>query len=803
MGAVRYLGGMRIFYLIATFLLSFFSPAAPPELSAALPANWVTHPEVSVEDHAVVLFRKQFTVTELADSFVVGVTADNHFRLYVNGRLVGFGPQLGDIEHWRYDRIDLRPYLRVGVNTLAVQVTNWGYHRGFGIQSVHTALLVQGYGAATDLTTTGYGDDGYVCAINPAVRGHEVRWRTADNDIIGGLYANNPTDSLYADRYPWGWEQQAFEADDWQPVQFLEKGSEVSDGTGFRWMLQPRTVPHQVMRPQSFRSTRIVEGVSPPADWHEGKVGLTLPARGRYRLLLDMGEVTLGLPELRWTGGAGAQVKYTWAENLFNQDASKAHRDSVAGKLVKSYFDVILPDGGQERTYVPTWYRTFRYLEILVTTGGEPLQLYAPILKRVTSSVPIVAEWRSNDPQLDSVVATGRRTVELCTQDYFLSDAYYETMQYVGDTKVHALVWQALSGDDRHTRNALLDFHHSRNAEGMLKSCFPLRHNFYHSSYSLIYIDMVYDYFVRTNDTAFVAPLLPGIRLTLDYLRPYYNPTTGLLDGLIYKPFVDWYPNGNKGLAENGDRDASVPYTLQYAHALRSAALLAESLGIDGDDWGARYQQVVGTVREKYYVPERTLVAERPSLDFFDQHSTILGVLLGVVPPEDRQAAITAVVRDSSLVPATYYFRYYLLEALHDLRRPDLFREAVQPWYAMVDEGATTQVERFETPSKPTRSEAHPWGAAPALYVYRLLAGIDDTYAAEPVLMRPAFGHLDHMEGYHPYLRGRGGLRFDLDRTAAGGLKGTVSTEGREVTLRWKEQEITIPAGTSRELSLR
>ena len=747
----------------------------------------------------MLLFRRQFELAALPDSFSVAVSADNHFRLYVNGSWVAFGPQLGDVDHWRYDPVDLRPYLQAGTNTLAVQVTNWGYHRMFGIQSVHTALLVQGYGAAAVLTTTGY-DDGYKCLINRSITAHEVKWRTGDNDIVGGLYANNPTDSLHATRYPWGWELPNYDAAGWTPAEFVERGNEVTDGAGFRWMLKERTVPPQRLRPQTFRRVPIQEGIGVPADWSGGERALLLPAGGTFRLLLDMEEVTMGFPTLRWSGGAGARVRYTWAENLFNADRTKPHRDSTAGKLVKGYFDVVLPDGGTDRSYVPTWYRTFRYLEILVETAKEPLQLYAPVLQRVTSSIPLAATWRSDDAGLDRIVAADRRTVEICTQDYFLSDAYYETMQYVGDTKVHALVWQALSGDDRHTRNALLDFHHSRNAEGMLKSCYPLRHNFYHSSYSLIYVDMVWDYFLRTHDTAFVRPLLPGIRLTMDYFAQRYDAQRGLLGEVVYSPFVDWYPNGSHGLGQGAAAEASVPHTLQYVHALRSAHRLAEALGETGDDWDGRYRQAVRTIRDKYYLPERKLVAERPSLDFFDQHSSILGVLTGVVPQEHIDDVLNTVVRDTSLVPATYYFRYYLLEALRIHDRADLAREALQPWYDMVAEGATTQVERFETPAKPTRSEAHPWGAAPALFVYTLLAGIDDENPEGPVTMVPAFGHLSYMEGYYPFLRGRGGVRFALERLGPTGVMGRVTATGREVRVRWGEREVVVPAGESRDV---
>jgi hypothetical protein len=61
----------------------------------------------------------------------------------------------------------------------------------------------------------------------------------------------------------------------------------------------------------------------------------------------------------------------------------------------------------------------------------------------------------------------GWRTTSLCAQDMLMSDAYYEQMQYTGDSRVHNLSLLTLSGDDRLTRNALIQFDQSRIPEGL------------------------------------------------------------------------------------------------------------------------------------------------------------------------------------------------------------------------------------------------------------------------------------------------------------------------------------------------
>ena len=58
--------------------------------------------------------------------FLIHVTADNRYKLYVNGELVSLGPARGDLHHWRYESVDIAPHLKTGKNVLAAVVWNFG-----------------------------------------------------------------------------------------------------------------------------------------------------------------------------------------------------------------------------------------------------------------------------------------------------------------------------------------------------------------------------------------------------------------------------------------------------------------------------------------------------------------------------------------------------------------------------------------------------------------------------------------------------------------------------------------------------
>ena len=117
------------------------------------PARWITDSAAAPEAFGVFHFRRVLDLTARPDRFVVHLSADNRYRFFVNGQLVSSGPQRSDLMHWRYETVDLAPYLRAGPNVLAATVWNWGAYRPVGQQSRRTAFLLQGAGAATAVST--------------------------------------------------------------------------------------------------------------------------------------------------------------------------------------------------------------------------------------------------------------------------------------------------------------------------------------------------------------------------------------------------------------------------------------------------------------------------------------------------------------------------------------------------------------------------------------------------------------------------------------------------------------------------
>ena len=87
------------------------APGINPDLLARRwDARRVVAPGTDPFGFGVYHFRKVVDLAERPQRFVVHVTADNRYQLWVNGERVVWGPARGDLNHWRFETIDLAPY---------------------------------------------------------------------------------------------------------------------------------------------------------------------------------------------------------------------------------------------------------------------------------------------------------------------------------------------------------------------------------------------------------------------------------------------------------------------------------------------------------------------------------------------------------------------------------------------------------------------------------------------------------------------------------------------------------------------
>ncbi|MDO6808523.1 hypothetical protein Q4603_07875 [Zobellia galactanivorans] len=778
-------------FLLGQSELNYPELLYPPQ---AIKANWVSHPDIQGGEDRIVLFRNEWMVDDPSEAFIINISADNHYFLYVNGNLVTHGPQLSDIRHWKYETIDLKTYLKTGKNLIAIKVVNYGKRRFYGMQSIFTSLMVNGATENAKVLNTSGTDDGWKCSIDDSYRALEVNWRGGGpKSIVGGFYANNPTDFVDKNHYPTDWEQADFDDSDWVDTQFFEGAS--SMGGSMAYLLEPRNLPLLTWEKEGIGHTVRTSDIDISEFPVSGKT--VVPEHKKIRFLIDQKYVTNGFPELIFSKGKNAHIKIKYAENLFGPKNTKGDRNIIKGKELLGYYDHVVSNGKERQKFTPNWMRTFRFVEFEIETKGQELVLDSFSNYRSRTHIPSIARFSSNNETYNAIFDICKRTVDICTQDYFLSDAYYETMQYVGDTKIHALLWQAMSGNLAHTKNAIEQFHQSRDADGNILGAYPLRSTFIYPTYSLVWVDMVYDYYQLTNDTDFINTYKDGIIHTLAGFEKNMNELN-LVNETQYRYFVDWYtgPNNGGGTATKNNGKNSAVVSLHYVHALQNAARLFKAIGDKhtADTYLDRATAIKSSVYKLCFDPNKNIFAERPDKTVYDQHTNIMAVLTDAIAESEQKALLSNILNDPKLLQATYYYRYYLFEAIKKVGAPELFDLAQRPWQAMIDNHMTTTLERFESDKKPTRSEVHPWSASPAYFYFNYLAGIKSVKNDfQEIEIAPVFGILEDMEGLLP--TSKGNILFHLKK-----IRSKLSAEitvPKEMSgeLVWNEKHIPLKHG--------
>jgi hypothetical protein len=787
--------------------LSAQSPLQPDPPSREWHAGWITHPTAPLREPIVLHFRRSLTLTAVPSSYPVRVSADNRFILYVNGHRVGDGPARGDLTHWRYERFDLAPILQQGDNLITATVWNWGVYAAIAQISDRTAFLLESEATGESSISTGVGKpDGWQVEVEP---GHTPLSR--DTVTYKTYYAAGPGEQIDAAHYDWNWQSPTNSTGNWvsaaSPMRdsifpsVSHAHSADTQGDNF-WDLVPDELPHMEYSPtdpgkvvRAYQSTSVEVPGQLALSPGTGRIAVDgfpttatlIPAGTHLHILLDRKTLTTAYPQLTVSGGKGARIVLTYAEALYDDKMQKGDRDSTTfgDELFRQALgltDSFLPDGGDHRVFEPLWWRTWRYLDLDVTTGDQPLTLESLTAQFTAYPFKELATFKSSDPDLAKIWDISWRTARDDAHETYMDTPYYEQLQYVGDTRIQALISYTVAGDDRLARQAIQAFDASRIPDGITRSRYPSSLPQSIPTFSLLYVGMLHDYWLYRPDPEFVRALVPGTRTILEWFSHYEAPD-GLLRKLPWWSFIDWVNQGETPTYDaNGE---SCITTLEYLGALNDAAGLESALG--DPLLATRYQSRASHVRAGIYAKcwssTRGLLADNPDQKVFSQQANILAVLYDVIPKASQGAvlkqmlAIEPGTTPNGVLSASYYFRFYLARALDHAGMADEYLASLDPWRKLLPLHFSTWPE---TPA-PTRSDSHAWSAHPIYDLLTLVAGIE---SASPgfatVRVAPHLGDLPSLTASFPHPQGaievkyeRKGAGFIATITLPGKLTGT------------------------------
>lgn len=758
---------------------------SPVEDSRGRLVSWISGSRCEGGSY-VMAYRLAFVLPEAA-SVRIHVSADQRYRLFVDGDLEGEGPERGDLHSWYYQSYELA--LEAGAHCLVALV--WTLESGVGIVPSAQMTLRHGFVLCAEeryaeMLSTGIAE--WECKRLEGVR-------FVPSGLTGaGLYGGGVVEIDGRD-YPWGVEQGRGE--DWAPAVVTDivrtRLSTREWGLIQGPLLTPGFLPPPYGERHRFRNVRHVAEWAPGErclpvvsadalrederairEAFEGGTPVRIGPDRRLWILIDLQDYYCGYPEIETEGGAGSTLRVLWAEGLYESpDAAigdvpprKGNRDEIEGKYFFGRGDTFcIGERPRRSAFTSFWWSCGRYVALFVETASEALTLRSAGLRESRFPLEKKAEIHLSNEAFEQAQGIMWRSLQMCSHETYMDCPYYEQLNYTGDTRVQALTTYAMTGDDRLAKKCIELFSNSMLPNGLTQSRYPASDPQIIPQFSLYWVCMLYDYALWRGDAAFVKRFLPKIRCVLDTFLAHVAE-----DGLLRCPdgwdWVDWCAEWETQWGRThprGPEGASAVNHLQLVYTLGLATKLERWVGKGAfaEHYACERDNLWQSALETFWDEARGLFAATSAHNVFDEHTQCFAVLSGLLDREREASLRQSLVDGADLSRATYYFQFYLFSAYAALNLPSQIVRRLEGWRQMVDLGLKTTLESPD----PSRSDCHAWSSHPLYHAIVSLCGIQPTgFGFEEVRIVPALDALASASVRVPHLAGFVSLRWNWQK---------------------------------------
>ena len=612
------------------------------------------------------------------EKLTLRITADDYYKLSINGKLVGVGPAQAYATRYMVNTYDLTDLIRDGENILAAHI----FYMGTLTRAWQSGDERQGlWFELTDESGNLRARTGASCRVF-----FPTAWK--EKGTLG--YQTQFIEDVYGAEIPDGWKNIGFDDSAWACA------SENPDDDHV-----------------------LIDQITPPVEIYDQNPML-IEKRGDV-WFVDMGVEVVGTVKASACAKDGGVIEFRMGEELSEDGTVKCPMRCNCDYRMWWHLS------GRETDETDFFdYMAFRYIEIV-----DPENKVDPMSICVTARhYPMkknIGTFASASPLADGIFEICRRGVMLGAQEAFLDCPSREKGQYLGDGTITAHTHLLLTGDKNMYKKMLLDFAASAVICPGLMAVAPGNEMQEIADYSCQYPEQIMTYYELTGDIDTVRELMPVVDGLEDYFDRCRNEY-GLIENLTEKwNLVDWPMN----LRDGYDFELSQPigpgmhnvinifYYGLKKDADRMRALLGLPLRNEAEAVKAKYIELFRT--------ESGLFRDAAGSDHCALHSTVLPLYYGVTAMEDIPAAI-GLIREKGLCCGVY-MAYFVLKALarngeYELMQKLVFSEDIHSWGNMLREGATSCWEAWGRDQKWNTSLCHPWASAPIIMLIEDMAGI-------------------------------------------------------------------------------
>ncbi len=626
--------------------------------TSALP---VAQPELS---NRHILFRSHFALKDDAKAVVIRISADDCYKLYINGQFVGQGPTAGYAFHYFYNEIDITPYVHAGKNTIAVHT----YYQG-----LINRVWVSGdrrHGLIYDI----FADADLIACSDETVRCHEHTGFSSDG-IVG--YDTQFLECYDASAPEVGFEMPQFDDSAWPHACFHCHAED------YRLFRQPsRMVVHESIRPVAI-------------TW-DGNC-----------CRIDFGACYVGYLRFRASGAHGSKITMHFAQELEEDGALRWHLRANC-----TYEEHFILSGNADGDILNQFdFKSFRYAELQLPAGCSIDEASIELDAR-HYPFELRAECNCNDAQSLAVWQLCVDTLKYGVQEVIQDCMEREKGYYLGDGCYTLLTYCLLIKDCSLMEKFFDDFLRTAFINRGLMTCASCSLMQEIAEYPLIMFTLLVEYCELGGNRQFVADRYDAFADILDFYRDCYAEEDGLLNRLDKWSVVEWPENMRDGYDVEmiqGKRCDIKHNALNayYIGAIKCLNKVARWLG------RPRYADVAPLQRafiNAFYVPEKHLFRDSVESQHISMPGNIFAAFYELAPNQECIDAILAMIREKRLSQSLLFVTFPLLAFLKKQGEDELLHSLLtdeHAWLNILAEGGTRTFEGWSRETKWNTSLFH------------------------------------------------------------------------------------------------
>ncbi len=587
----------------------------------------------------------------------IKITADDYYKLYINGKFVGQGPAQGYHFNYYFNEYDISEFLLKGENEIFVHCYYQGLiNRYYVSGDGRLGMIAEAYSDESIIATT---DDSWLCGVSDA---YFITHTNGYNTDFAENFDNRKCEI--------SWEN-AVERE----IDYIFDGKPVT--------------PVCVYKKEAVKT-----------ETHDD-----------LSVLLDFGtEITASL-EIEAEAADGDTIVAHFGEELCDDGSVRFMMRSNC-----KYEDIIILRNGENKIKQYE-YKAFRYAS-LTPSGNAKIKSVRAIVRHYPFDDDY-CNIETDNKVLEAVFNMCKNTVKYGAQEVFVDCPGREKGQYAGDLTITGASHIVLTGDTSLFTKAIDNQVQSGAICPGLMAVTPGSLMQEIADYSLQFPILALRHYKYTGDREYLLRNYKVSEGIVSHFKRFARED-GLLEDVTDKwNLVDWpqnlrddydFPLTNPIEVGSGAHNVINAF---YIGCIKNVEQMASILGIDRENESCRLNE---SYNAEFYRADLGIYVDRKGSNHGAVHSNILPLFYGLTNSENEQSVSDYLVfRGNS---SGVYMAYFLLKALCRVGRyadalAFITSESDKSWYNMVREGATTCFEAWGKDQKWNTSLCHPWATGP------------------------------------------------------------------------------------------